>query len=87
MSSTAPPKANQLVLMRNPTAKPTSEMMTITTTLRHRSAVVRPASTADRAMGSDRNRSMSPFCRSSASPMLVLTEPNITVCTKMPAMR
>ena len=38
--------------------------------------MVRPASTAERAMGSARNRSMRPFCRSSARPMLVLTEPN-----------
>ena len=30
------------------------------------SLVVRPNSTADGAMGSDRNRSMMPFCRSSA---------------------
>ncbi len=32
------------------------------------SAAVRPNSTADGAIGSDRNRSMIPFCRSSARP-------------------
>ena len=62
-------------------------MMTTVRTLRHRSAVVRPVSTADRAMGRARKRSMSPFCRSSARPMLVCTEPKATVCTKMPGMR
>ncbi len=62
-------------------------MMMITKTLRRRSAVVRPSSTAPRDMGSARNRSMIPFWRSSARPMLVLTDPKATVCTKMPGMR
>ena len=63
-------------------------MITMTTkTLRMRSAVVRPGRTAPRDIGSARNRSIRPFCRSSASPMLVLTEPNATVCTKMPGIR
>ena len=34
--------------------------------LMNTSAAVRPNSTADVAIGSDRNRSMIPFCRSSA---------------------
>ena len=51
------------------------------------SDVVRPTSTAARDMGSDRNRSMMPFCRSSARPIAVMPDPNITVCAKMPAMR
>ena len=38
-------------------------------------------------MGSDRNLSMMPFCRSSARPMLVWTDPKQTVCTKIPGMR
>ena len=48
---------------------------------------MRPTSTAERAIGSERNRSMSPFWRSSASPTPVVSEPNTTVCTKMPGIR
>ena len=59
-------------------------MMMTTKTLRTKSADVRPASTADRAIGRARNRSIKPFWRSSARPTLVLTAPNMTVCTKMP---
>ena len=63
-------------------------MIRITTnTLRTESARVRPKSTAERAIGSDRNRSIRPLCRSSAKPTLVLTEPKRTVCTKMPAIK
>src|SRR5207247_121439 len=43
--------------------------------------------TADRAMGSDRNRSSSPLLRSAARPMAAASEPNTTVCTKMPGIR
>ena len=49
--------------------------------------MVRPAMTAERAMGSDRNRSMRPFCRSSARPIAVFTAPNATVWAKMPGIR
>ena len=73
--------------MRKPTSIPTAVMSTITNTLRTRSASVRPASTADRAMGSERNRSIRPLCRSSASPMPVAMAPNTAVCTKMPGIR
>ena len=62
-------------------------MTMMTKMLRIRSAVVLPKRTAPRDMGSARNRSMIPFWRSSASPMLVLTEPKATVCTKMPGIR
>ena len=55
--------------------------------LRTRSASVRPVSTAERAIGSERKRSMSPFCKSSASPTPVVRAPNTTVCTKIPGMR
>ncbi len=58
-----------------------------TNTSRTRSAIVRPASTAERAIGSERNRSISPLRRSSASPTAVFTAPNATVCTKMPGIR
>ena len=49
--------------------------------------MLRPASTAVRDIGSARNRSMSPFWRSSASPIAVDTAPKHTVCTKIPGMR
>ena len=73
--------------MRKPTAKPTALMMITVKTLRTRSAVVRPASTAERAMGRARKRSIKPFWRSSASPTAVLTAPKVTVCTKTPGIR
>ncbi len=62
-------------------------MMKTTKTLRTRSALVRPASTAERAMGRARNRSMSPLGRSSERPTTVLTAPKETVCTYIPGMR
>ena len=72
---------------RKPTASPTAVMMITVKTLRTMSAEVRPVSTAERDMGSARNRSMRPFWRSSARPMLVLTAPKATVCTKTPGIR
>ena len=83
----APTYAGTPPWMRNPTAMPTPVMRTRTETLRTPSAIVRPASTAERAMGSDRNRSMSPLFRSSARPMPVPADPNSAVCTMMPAIR
>jgi hypothetical protein len=59
----------------------------ITKKLRMRSAVVRPVSTAERAIGSDLKRSMIPSWRSPASPTAVVRAPNTTVCTKIPGMR
>ena len=52
-----------------------------------RSKVVRPAKTAERAMGRERNRSTIPFFMSSASPMAVVVEPKMAFCTKMPGIR
>ena len=49
------------------------------------SPVVRPTSTAERAIGSDRKRSMMPFWMSVARPTPVSAELNITVWTKIPA--
>ena len=73
--------------MRKPTRKPTITIRVMTIELRATSATVRPASTADRAIGSDRNRSMRPWRRSSARPTPVFTLPKVTVCTKMPGIR
>jgi hypothetical protein len=62
-------------------------MTTMTRTLLTRSLVVRPTSTADRAIGSDRNRSMIPRWMSWARPLPVIVAPNSTVWVKMPAIR
>ena len=62
-------------------------MTTTVTTFSPMSATVRPTSTADRAIGSDRNRSIRPFCRSSARLEPVMVLPKITVWTKMPGSR
>ena len=55
--------------------------------LKPMSLVVRPTSTAERAIGNDRNRSMMPLVMSSASPTPVNVDPKITVWTKTPAIR
>ena len=60
---------------------------TRTRTCRAASAKVRPSSTAGGDMGSDRNLSMRPLCRSSARPTVLDAAANATVCPKMPGMR
>ena len=59
-----------------------SEIMLVPT-----SASVRPARTAERAIGSDRKRSIRPFFRSSASPRAVTKPPKAMVCTMIPGIR
>ena len=56
-------------------------------TLLTMSLAVRPTRTAAGDIGSDRNRSMIPFCMSSAMPAPENVDPKITVWTKMPARR
>ena len=56
------------VWIRQPTTRPVSDMTTRTRTLLTTSVRVRPVSTADGDIGSDRNRSMMPFLMSSARP-------------------
>ena len=56
-------------------------------TLRTTSEMVRPMSTADEYIGSDRSRSTRPLERSSAMPTPVNAEPNSTVWAKMPGIR
>ena len=73
--------------MRQPTSSPVSDITTSTMTLLTTSERVRPVSTADGAIGSDRKRSMMPFCTSSASPAPVVVAPKITVWAKIPAIR
>ena len=73
--------------MRQPTSSPVTDMIAMTRTLLSTSLVVRPTSTAERDIGSDRNRSMMPFWMSSAMPAPVIVTPKITVCAKMPGIR
>ena len=49
--------------------------------------MVRPVSTAERAIGSERNRSSKPLCTSVASPIAVAMAPNTDVWTKIPGIR
>jgi hypothetical protein len=56
-------------------------------TFRTRSAVVRPSRTAERAIGIERKRSMTPRRRSSERPTAVLDARNVTDCTKIPGRR
>ena len=51
------------------------------------SARVRPASTAGRAIGSERNRSIRPLCTSSFSPMAVTNPPKAMFWTMIPGIR
>ena len=73
--------------IRQPTTRPVSTMTTIEMALSPRSAIVRPTSTADRDIGSERNRSIRPFCRSSAMLAPVIVAPKITVCARIPGSR
>ena len=74
-------------MIRQPTASPVSAMTAMEMALSPRSATVRPISTADRDMGSDRKRSMRPFCRSSARLAPVVVLPKTTVWAKIPGSR
>ena len=73
--------------MRQPTIRPVIDMITTTRQLLSRSLVVRPTSTADRDIGSERKRSMMPFWMSSAMPAPVIVAPKITVWAKIPGIR
>ena len=48
---------------------------------------MRPATTADRAIGSERKRSMMPVLKSSARPIAVFVDPNKAFWTKIPGIR
>ena len=87
-SSTPKPSNSPSTLCgRKPTARPTSTMMTSPTALLSVSARTRPASTAKRAIGSERSRSMKPLARSWARAKPVVPEAKIEVCTAMPGTR
>ena len=55
--------------------------------LRSRCAPAWPPSTAPRAIGSERNRSMAPLLRSEASDIATPNAPNTSVWAKMPPIR
>ena len=71
----------------NPTRTPTTVISTTTNMFRIMSAKVRPARTAERAIGNERKRSISPRPRSSARPTPVAVAPNTAVWTKIPGIR
>src|SRR5580765_7009111 len=75
------------VWTRKPTRNPTATIINTTPVLRTRSDRQRPASTAERAIGNDLNRSMRPLCRSSLRPTPVFIAPNATVWMNTPGMR
>ena len=62
-------------------------MIRIVTVIRPVSATSRPASTAERAIGIDRSRSITPFFSSTASAMAVANEANAAVCATIPGIR
>jgi hypothetical protein len=72
---------------RKPTAYPTARTTRIVISIRSVSATRRPASTADRAIGIDRSRSITPFFSSCASAMAVPKQANAAVCAMIPGIR
>ena len=67
--------------------RPTTSITVIERELVAMSARVRPASTAERAIGSERKRSIRPLFRSSARPSAVTKPPKAIVWTKIPGIR
>ncbi len=70
-----------------PTANPTANMTISWKTFVATSPSVRPVSSAERVIGSERNRSISPFFRSSESPSAVTKPPNTIDWTMIPGIR
>jgi hypothetical protein len=62
-------------------------MIRMVTNIRMVSATSRPVSTADRAIGIDFSRSITPFFSSCASTMAVPNVANAAVCAMMPGIR
>ena len=62
-------------------------MIRIVTIIRPVSATSRPASTAERAIGIDRSRSITPFFSSCARAMAVPNVANAAVCAMIPGIR
>ena len=66
---------------------PVATRITIESELVTTSASVRPASTEAREVGSERNRSIRPFVRSSARPRAVTKPPKAVFWTMIPGIR
>ena len=66
-----------------PTSSITISVITFCTT----SAAVRPKSTAEREIGSERKRSITPAARSVLRPMPVISAPKTAVWTMIPGIR
>ncbi|MGX1154970.1 hypothetical protein RKD39_002548 [Streptomyces albogriseolus] len=73
--------------MRQPTSRATTASTSRVSAVCTMSARVRPVSTAPRAIGRERKRSMSPLCMSSAMPAPAPAVAKVTVWAKMPAIR
>ena len=61
--------------------------ITVISTLTTTSASVRPVRTAERAIGSERKRSIRPLLRSSTRPTAVSAPPKVMFWTRMPGIR
>ena len=80
-------RATKPVWTVQPTTKPLSISTMRMPALYTTSADVRPVSTAERAIGSERKRSMIPLLMSSHIPMAVVAAANTMVWAKMPGIR
>jgi DNA-binding SARP family transcriptional activator len=72
------------VPIRKPRMYPRASSIAIAQVCLARSARIRPASGANRAIGNDRSRSKNPFSRSVDSPVAVFSVVNSEFCTMMP---
>ena len=72
---------------RKPMIRPVTTSTTTARVFVATSASVRPASTDARAVGSDRNRSISPFVMSSARPSAVANPPKQMFWAMIPGIR
>jgi hypothetical protein len=72
---------------RQPTTSPQPRMAASPITELSMSATLRPTSTADGAIGSDRNRSVTPFAASSSTATIVVDIPKSMVMPNMPGIR
>ena len=70
-----------------PATKPTENSTQSDRQLSRMSEMVRPVSTAERDIGSERKRSISPFCTSSESPSAVTKPPNAIDWAMIPGIR
>ena len=70
-----------------PTATPTTVVIASKAAWRSRSAIARPPTTAERAIGNARNRSISPDFESSAKKTLTPKPSKIAMVARYPGMR